>query len=116
MKITMFAVISVLGIALTSSSFAQPGPDSGGMGGMSPGQGRGFAFNKGNTAGWKLMTADERTAHHDKMLAAKTYEDCKAVQDEHHKAMEERAKAKGVPLPAPHHNGCDRMKMRGLFK
>jgi hypothetical protein len=83
---------------------------------MGPGQGRGFAFNKGNTTGWTMMTTEERTAHRNKMLAAKTYEECKAIQDEHHKAMELRAKEKGVNLSAPRHNGCDRMKARGLFK
>jgi hypothetical protein len=62
------------------------------------------------------MTAEERSAHRDKMLAAKTYDECKAMQDEHYKAMEERAKEKGVTLPAPRQNGCDRMKARGLFK
>jgi hypothetical protein len=89
MKLSQFALISLLGAALATPSFAQPGP---GMGGMGPGQGRGFAFNKGNTDGWSLMTAEERTEHRNKMLAAKTYDECKAMQDEHHKAMEERAK------------------------
>jgi hypothetical protein len=50
------------------------------------------------------------------MRGAKTYEECKAVQDEHHKAMEVRAKEKGVTLPAPRNNGCDRMKARGFYK
>jgi hypothetical protein len=123
MKLTRVAFISMLGVALATPSFAQPAPapapatgGMGGMGGMGPGQGKGFAFNKGNTAGWKLMTVEERTAHHDKMLSTKTYEECKAVQEEHHKAMEERAKEKGTTLPATRHNGCDRMKARGLFK
>jgi hypothetical protein len=113
MKLSQFAMISLLGAALATPTFAQPGP---GMGGMGPGQGRGFAFNKGNTTGWSLMTAEERTEHRSKMLTAKSYEECKAIQDEHHKAMEERAKEKGSTLPAPRQNGCDRMKARGLFK
>jgi hypothetical protein len=91
---------------------------------MGPGAGMGpgaataprFNFNKDNTPGWKLMTAEERTAHSGKMRGAKTYEECKAVQDEHHKAMEVRAKEKGVTLPAPRNNGCDRMKARGFYK
>ncbi len=116
MKLAKLAMISLLGAALATPTFAQPGPGMGGMGGMGPGQGRGFAFNKGNTPGWTLMTAEERTAHRDKMLAAKTYDECRAMQDEHHKAMEERAKEKGVALPAPRQNGRDRMKARGLFK
>lgn len=109
------------------------GPGMGGMGpgsGMGPGQGMGpgagigpgggkpmrFSFNKDNTTGWTLMSAEERTAHRDKMRGAKTHDECKTLQDEHHKAMEVRAKEKGVTLPAPRQNGCDRMKARGFFK
>ena len=75
-----------------------------------------FNFNKDNTPGWKLMTAEERTVHSGKMRAAKSYDECKVLQDEQHKAMEARAKEKGVMLPAPRQNGCDRMKARGFFK
>jgi hypothetical protein len=39
-----------------------------------------FAFDKDNTRGWSLMTTEERTAYHDKMLAAKTLDECKAIQ------------------------------------
>jgi hypothetical protein len=85
---------------------------------MGPGGGKGMRFNfdKDNTPGWALMTTEERAAHSGKMRAAKTYDECKAVQDEHHKAMEVRAKEKGVTLPAPRQNGCDRMQARGFFK
>ena len=90
---------------------------------MGPGPGRGhkalrprFQFNRDNTYGWTLMSAAERTAHRDKMLAAEDAEECKAVQDEEHALMEARAKEKGKTLPAPRQNGCDRMKARGLFK
>jgi len=75
-----------------------------------------FAWNKTNTAGWSLMTAEERTANQAKMRAVKTYDECKALQDENHKTMEARAKEKGVTLPAPRQNGCDVMKARGYFK
>jgi hypothetical protein len=85
---------------------------------MDPGAGKAmrFNFNKDNTTGWALMSAEERAAHRDKMRGAKTYDECKAAQDEHHKAMEARAKEKGLTLPAPRNNGCDRMKARGFFK
>lgn len=112
MKLAHIAMIATLGVAVALPAIAQPGP---GMGGMGPGMGR-FAFDRNNTAGWTLMSAEERSAHRDKMLAAKTYDECKAVQDEQHKAMEARAKEKGVTLPAPRQNGCDRMKARGLIK
>ena len=141
-KLAHIALLAVLGASIATPAFSQPGsgqgmgPGSGmgpgqgmgqGMGpgaGMGPGQGMGpgggrgkrFNFNKDNTPGWKLMSAEERTAHRDKMRGAKTYDECKAVQDEHHKAMEARAKEKGVTLAAPRFNGCDRMKARGFFK
>lgn len=134
------ALLAVLGAALSAPALAQttdkPGSTAGvaaapqpgmgpGMGGVSPGMsGRGpgprkamrFSFNKDNTPGWALMSAEERTVHRDKLRGARTYDECKALQDEHHKAMEGRAKEKGVTLPTPRQNGCDRMKARGFFK
>jgi len=94
-----------------------PGMGGMGMGGMGPG-GRGmrYQFNQDNTTGWSLMTPEERKAHHDKMMAAKTYEECKAAQEEHHKQMAERAKAQGKALPGPRQNACDNMKARGFYK
>lgn len=70
-------------------------------------------FSQKNTAGWSLMTPEERTAHQNKMRSVKTYDECKALQTEHHQQMEARAKEKGVTLPQPRANGCDRMKARG---
>ncbi|MFA6313908.1 MAG: hypothetical protein WC681_20720, partial [Sterolibacterium sp.] len=75
-----------------------------------------FAWDKNNTAGWSLMTAEERAANQTKMRAVKTYDECKALQDESRKTMEARALEKGVKLPAPRQNGCDRMKARGIIK
>lgn len=79
-------------------------------------QGPRYRFNQNNTPGWTLMTPEERAEHQKKMLAAKTYEECKQIQEEHHKMMEARAKEKGVTLNAPRYNACDRMKARGFFK
>lgn len=126
MKLTHIALLAILGASLATPVFSQPASGQG-MGpgaGMGPGQGMGpgaakaqrFNFNKDNTPGWTLMSAEERTAHSDKMRGAKTHDECKAVQEEHHKAMEVRAKEKGVTLPAPRSNGCDRMKARGFYK
>ncbi len=86
--------------------------------GTGPGAGMGMRFNfdKTNTPGWTLMSAEERVAHQSTMMAAKTYEACKAAQEAQHAAMTARAKEKGVTLPAPRSNGCDRMKVRGFFK
>ena len=129
MKLSHIALIALLGASVALPVYAQPGSGPGGgpgMGpgaGMGPGPGRGtkakgprFQFNRDNTYGWALMSAQERTAHRDKMLAAKTYDECKAVQDEQHALMEARAKERGKTLPAPRQNGCDRMKARGLLK
>jgi len=130
MKLGQIVLLALLGAAIATPAFPQPaggqgmGPGAGmgsgqGMGpgqGMVPGSGMRINFNKDNTPGWALMSAEERTAHRDKMRAAKSYDDCKATQEEHHQAMEARAKEKGVTLPAPRYNGCDRMKARGFFK
>jgi hypothetical protein len=92
-----------------------PGTGAGPVAGGHAKAGR-FAWNKSNTAGWSLMTAEERTANQTKMRAVKTYDECKALQAENHTAMEARAKEKGVALPAPRQNGCDVMKARGFIK
>lgn len=131
-KLKGIAALAALGLALAVPVAAQPGGGQGmgpgagmgpgqGMGpgaGMGPGGGKGmrFKFDKSTTPGWALMSPEERTAHNQKMLAAKTYEECKALQTEHHQAMEARAKEKGAKLPTPGANGCDRMKARGFFK
>lgn len=121
MKLTCIATLAVLGAALAAPVAAQPGGGQGmgpGGGGMGSGGGMGmrFSFDKDTVPGWALMSAEERTAHSGKMRGAKTYDECKAMQTEHHQAMEVRAKEKGVSLPTPRYNGCDRMKARGIFK
>ena len=93
----------------------------GGMGGAGMGNpgmgGRGMRFNRQNTAGWNLMTPEERVAHREKMFAAKTYDECKRVQAEQHTLMQARAKEQGVALPdAPRGNACERMRARGFVK
>ena len=81
-----------------------------------PGKGPGYGFNADNTRGWTLMTPEERTEHQNKMLAAKTVDECKAVQEEQHKLMEARAKEKGTTLGTPKVNACEGMKARGVIK
>ena len=124
MKTTTFrsaAIVAVMGLFLAVPSFAQPGAGMmGGGNGMGQGAGRGMhhgmRFNQGNTPGWSLMTPEERQAHQAKMLQAKTYDECKQLQSEHRSVMEERAKAKGITLPAARQNRCDNLKARGLLK
>lgn len=75
-----------------------------------------MAFDQSNTPGWTLMSPDERNAHRNAMWSAKSYDECKALQADHHKAMEARAKEQGKTLPVPRANACDRMQARGQFK
>lgn len=115
MKSTMtfksMALITLLGAALAAPVFAQGGP---GMGGQGGGRG-GMRFSQNNTVGWSLMTVEERNAHQLKMRSVKTYDECKQLQTSHREAMEVRAKEKGITLPTPRQNGCDRMKARGFI-
>ena len=113
MKRSHIALIAVLAATIAAPVTAQMGP---GMGGMGSGKSGRFAFNQGNTPGWSLMSPEERAAHRDKMWSFKTYDDCKAYQAEHHKAMEAKAKEQGKTLPAPRANACDRMKGSGMLK
>ena len=113
MKRSHIALIAVLAATIAAPVTAQMGP---GMGGMGPGKSGRFAFNQGNTPGWSLMSPEERAAHRDQMWSFKTYDDCKAYQAEHHKAMEAKAKEQGKTLPAPRANACDRMKGSGMLK
>ena len=88
-------------MCLASSASAQTGPGPG------PGPGPG----SGNTPGWSLMTPAERTEHHNKMMSFTNYEECIAYLQEHHKLMQERAKAQGTTIPAiPRSNMCERLK------
>ncbi|MEZ5618204.1 MAG: hypothetical protein R3E40_08005 [Rhodocyclaceae bacterium] len=122
MKLVQLAFAALLGTSLAAPVMAQPGQGMGPGGGMGPGMGPGggpgmrYQFNKDNTPGWSLMTPEERTAHHNAMMSAKTYEECKAAQEAQHKQMEARAKEQGKTLPAPRQNACERMKARGFYK
>jgi hypothetical protein len=101
-KLTIATVALALAVTFTAGSALARGP---------------WAANKGNTVGWQLMTPAERTEHQTKMRSFKTYAECTAYQDEHHKLMEARAKEKSVTLPAMGSRyGCDNMKARGYLK
>lgn len=101
-KSTIVSVALVLAGSLAAGSALARGP---------------WMASKGNTWGWQLMTPEERIEHQNKMRSFKTYDECKAYQEEHHKQMEERAKEKGVTLPAMGARyGCDNMKARGFLK
>ena len=88
----------------------------GGMGPRAGGAHRGDRFGRDNTAGWSLMTPQERQAHRDKMMSIKNLDECKAYLEAHRKDMEARAKEKGKPMPAaPRTDMCERMNSRGRF-
>ncbi len=129
MKLCHIVLIALLGTSVTLPVYAQAGLGGGqgagpGAGiGPGPGPGKGpagkrprFQFDRENTYGWRLMSAEERTAHRDKMLSAKTYDECKSVQAEQHQSMEARAEERHMTLAPPRQNACDRMKARGLLK
>jgi hypothetical protein len=114
-----------VGIALAQPG-GGPGPGAGpgpmgtgpaasapGMGmGMGPGGGRGGArWGSEATPGWTLMSQQERNEHRDRMRSMKTYEACKAYQDQHHQQMATRAKERGgKALAPPRRDACSGLK------
>ena len=96
---------TLVGLA-AGAVLAQPG------GGMGPGGGRGGARAGSDfTPGWSMMTPQERSEHRERMRAMKTYEECKAYQEEHHNRMAARAKERGQTAPAqPRRDACMGLK------
>lgn len=100
--------------------FAVQAQSNPGMGmGMGQGMGQGNGAGRGGQGmgrgmGGSLMTSEERTEHRNQMRSAKTYDECKAIQQAQHERMVERAKAQGQTLPVPRANACDRMKAKGF--
>lgn len=50
--------------------------------------------------GSQLMTTQERDEYRNRMRAAKTVQEREQIRNEHHARMQERAKQRGVTLPA----------------
>ena len=114
MKRTIFAAavaMALMGVAVTAAwgQASAPGP---GMGpGMGMGPMHGWRMNRDNTPGWSLMTRAERQQHHDRMAGMKDHAECSAYMEQHHAAMVERAKARGVAMPArPRMDACAPLK------
>lgn len=106
-------MVSAAAAFAASAAFAQ-GPGYGPGAGKGPGKGPAWSFNGDNTGGWSMMSRDERGEHRNKMLSIKTYEECVAYLEEHHKLMESRANERGRPMPGmPAQNMCERMKQAG---
>ena len=85
------------------------------QGGKGPGMGMHGGYGRGPGAGLELMTPEERAAHRAQMRSLKTLDQCNAYLADHRAAMAERAKEKGVTLPEPRGNACERMQARGRF-
>lgn len=60
----------------------------------------GLAVSEEQIYGSQLMTAQERSEYHNKMRAARTQAERDKLRQEHHDAMQARAKAQGKSLPA----------------
>ena len=97
----------LLSVAVLAATLGAVGAEAG------PGR---YHFQQDNTPGWTLMSPTERTEFQTRMRAAKTYDECKAIQTGHHATIEARAKESGVTLNTPRHNACDQMKARGFLK
>jgi len=88
------------------------GPGMHGGAGMGPHMGRGamgpgMRGGPGDTAGWSMMSPDERRQHHAKMTSFTRAKACRVYVDQHHRLMAERAKQRGVNMPsAPMHDPC----------
>jgi hypothetical protein len=108
-------LIVVAAGTLALSALAQ-GPGSGPGAGKGPGKGTGWSFNADNTRGWPMMSREERGEHRNRMLSMKSYDECVAYLEQHHKRMEARAQERGRPGPAmPAQSMCERMKQAGRF-
>lgn len=95
-----------MGAALLAAALAGPAmaqPDGAGCC-------KGMHSGPDNTAGWSMMSPQERKDHHAKMEGLKSSEDCKAYMAEHHAQMASRAKERGVKLHEPRHSMCKPMK------
>ena len=110
MKRILSITVLTLVVALSSTAaFARGGGGVGGGGGR-------FYGNQQNTYGWQLMTPQERAEHQTKLRSFTDVASCEAYVAEHHQVMEEKAKAKGITLPARRQDPCAMMKARGFFK
>lgn len=87
-------------------------PSMGGRGGMGGGRhGMGGRWGSDVTAGWSMMTPEERREHQAKMQSMTNYADCKSYVDEHHQEMVKRAAEKGRAAPAqPRRDACAGLK------
>lgn len=115
--LTLVCFAAVIGTTAWAQTQAAPSPGAPAAAGVpQPGKGpgggpRGGRWGNQYTAGWSLMTPQERAEHQAKMRGMTSYDDCKAYQEQHHQQMAERAKAKGIQsLPQPRRDACINLK------
>ena len=76
----------------------------GGMGGMGPGMGPGMGrserWGPDVTPGWAMMSEEERRAHMTQMQGARTRQECQKLMEQQHALMAQRARERGVTMPA----------------
>ena len=82
------------------------------QGGRGPGMG---GYGRGQGGGLGLMTPEERASHRAQMQSLTSLKQCNEYMAAHHEAMAQRAKEKGITLPEPRGNACERMQARGRF-
>jgi hypothetical protein len=82
---------------------------------LSHAEGRRFAFGDDNVRGWALMSSAERAAHHQKLMAMHTLEECRAYMTEHEARMAARAEARGKQLRPARFDVCEELKRRKLI-
>ncbi|HEX7785660.1 MAG TPA: hypothetical protein VF653_05520 [Methylomirabilota bacterium] len=101
-----FVSVVIAGMAaIASGAAAQGGPPSGGR--PRWGQDAEKEFGLGRGLGPKLMTEEEWKEHHEKMRTL-TGEERERYRRETHEKMRERAKERGIAMPAepgPHGRG-----------
>ena len=112
--------IASLGLALAGAAVLAESVPMGGMGHMTGMHEKMSAsmhgHSSGPTAGEQLMTPQEREALREKMRSAKTPQERQALAASTRAEMEQRAKEKGITLPAHgnSHAGMGGMGMNGM--
>lgn len=102
------------GCAAADGTTACSGTPGTGMG-MGPGAGMRGGRGHGMGYGLELMTPEERAAHRAQMRSLKTLDECNGYLAAHHAEMVARAAARGITLPEPRANACERMQAHGRF-
>ena len=66
--------------------------------------------SEANTAGWQLMSPEERIEHQATIRGFDDYAACLAYQREHHREMAARAAARGLRLPETPRDFCAHLR------